>query len=337
MDKKKNKTGNMSKETVRIAGRRSKLAVVQSEHVKGLIESEFPNLQCPVLAIQTLGDQVQGKPLYSFGGKALWTKELEDLLYADDESRIDMIVHSLKDMPTLLPDGFELGGITKRVDPSDCLIMEKDSSYKTLDDLPEGAVVGTSSVRRSAQLKRKYPHLKFQSVRGNLNTRLTKLDDPESPYKCIILATAGLVRIGLESRITYRFTDDTMLHAVGQGALGIEIRKDDEKMKKILEKICDFPSTVCCLAERSLLRTLEGGCSVPIGVKSSLDVSTGRLCLKGIVVNVDGTTAVEDQHSVTIVNHREDAIECGKALAKKLIENGAKTILDEINFDKISQ
>lgn len=326
------------KETIRIGGRRSKLAVIQSTQVKKMIESHFHQYECSVLALQTLGDQIQSKPLYSFGGKALWTKELEDLLYErDQEKKIDLIVHSLKDMPTQLPEGFELGGITKRVDPTDCLVMAKGSPYKVLGDLPTGSVVGTSSVRRSAQLKRKFPYLKFESVRGNIQTRLNKLDDPESLYKCIILATAGLIRLGLEDRITQRLDSSVMYYAVGQGALGIETRSGDSKTASILDQICDKESTICCLAERSLMRTLEGGCSVPIGVDTSYDNSTKELLLKGIVVNVDGSEAVEDEYTMVIENIKEDSMECGRQLAHKLVEKGAKKILDEINFDKINQ
>lgn len=326
------------RETVRIGGRRSKLAVVQSMLVKQLIEKEFPQYDCPVLALQTFGDQVQFKPLYSFGGKALWTKELEDLLYDEDPARrIDLIVHSLKDMPTLLPDGFELGGITKRVDSSDCLVMAKNSAYASLSDLPDGSVVGTSSVRRSAQLKRKFPNLKYESIRGNIHTRIEKLDNPETPFKCIILASAGLVRMGLEYRITQRFNSSIMYHAVGQGALGIEVRKNDEKTMKILNKITDLSSTVCCLAERALMRTLEGGCSVPIGVESSYNEETRKLVLKGIVVSVDGEQAIEDLHEMVINDVKEDSMACGKILAEKMKADGAKKILDEINFEKVEQ
>ncbi|CCC69249.1 hypothetical protein NCAS_0C02590 [Naumovozyma castellii] len=327
--------------TINIGGRRSKLAVVQSHQVQKLIESHFPQYKCPVFSSQTLGDQIQFKPLYSFGGKALWTKELEDLLYGDanDESvtRLDLIVHSLKDMPTLLPDGFELGGITKRVDPSDCLVMAAGSPYSMLDDLPEGSIVGTSSVRRSAQLKRKFPHLKFQSIRGNIHTRLEKLDAPESEFKCIILAAAGLIRMGLEDRITQTFDSSIMYHAVGQGALGLEIRKNDKKILGILDKVCDLETTVCCLAERQLMRTLEGGCSIPIGVESNYDTSTKKLLLKAIVVDVDGKEAVEDSIELTIKDIKRDSMACGKKLAENMIANGAKKILDEINLDRVTQ
>ncbi|SCU81196.1 LAMI_0B05138g1_1 [Lachancea mirantina] len=323
---------------VRIGGRKSKLAVAQSHEIKNMIESEFPHLRCTIRALKTLGDQVQSKPLYSFGGKAVWTKELEELLYEEDkEKRIDIIVHSLKDMPTSLPDGFEIGCVSPRVDPRDCLIMAKSSPYKGLDDLPDGSVVGTSSIRRSAQLRRKYPKLKFESVRGNIQTRLSKLDDPATPFACIVLATAGLVRVGLADRITQRFDASTMYYAVGQGALGVEIRSNDSWVKQILEKISDKHATVCCLAERSLMRTLEGGCSVPIGVESHFDEDSKTLRLRGIVVSVDGTQAVEDEYSMKIDNVRQDAIICGQQLAHRMAKNGAKKILDEINLSKVEQ
>ncbi|SCU95583.1 LANO_0E10770g1_1 [Lachancea nothofagi CBS 11611] len=323
---------------VKIGGRKSKLAVIQSHDVKALIEDAFPQYNCTVRALKTLGDQVQSKPLYSFGGKAVWTKELEDLLYEKDkEKRIDLIVHSLKDMPTSLPEGFEIGGITKRVDPSDCLIMAKGSPYKNLDDLPDGSVVGTSSIRRSAQLRRKYPKLKFESVRGNIETRLSKLDDPVTPFSCIVLASAGLLRVKLQHRITQRLDSSVMYHAVGQGALGIEIRSKDPWVTSILEKINDKETTICCLAERSLMRTLEGGCSVPIGVESRYDDVTKTLSLKGVVVSVDGSEAVEDEISMVIEDMRQDSIICGQQLAQSMIKKGAKTILDHINLDKVVQ
>ncbi|SCU87016.1 LAME_0D08438g1_1 [Lachancea meyersii CBS 8951] len=323
---------------VRIGGRKSKLAVIQSHEVKDMIETAFPQYSCTVRALKTLGDQVLSKPLYSFGGKAVWTKELEDLLYEKDkEKRIDLIVHSLKDMPTSLPDGFEIGGITKRVDPSDCLIMAKGSPYKRLEDLPDGSVVGTSSIRRSAQLRRRYPKLVFESVRGNIGTRISKLDDPVTPFSCIILATAGLLRVKLQHRITQRLDSSVMYHAVGQGALGIEIRSKDPWVSGLLEKISDKKTTICCLAERSLMRTLEGGCSVPIGVESSYDEATRTLRLKGVVVSVDGTEAVEDESSMVIDDVRRDSIICGQQLAQSMIKKGAKHILEQINLDKVVQ
>lgn len=324
-----------------IGGRKSKLAVAQSEIIKGLIKQQFPNITIPILALTTLGDQVQNKPLYSFGGKALWTKELEILLLQDlgDYHKLDLIVHSLKDMPTNLPEEFELGCIVEREDPSDAVLMAKNSPYKCLEDLPNGSVVGTSSVRRSAQLKRNFPHLRFESIRGNLQTRISKLDDESTDFQCIILATAGLTRVGLEHRITQRLDSSIMYHAVGQGALGIEIRKDDAIMKSILGKIEDKVATICCYAERALMRTLEGGCSVPIGVSTHFNEETRLLKLKGLVISVDGTKWVEDEVSIEIStdNYKTDSDMAGCQLAHRLIEIGAKDILNEINFDKINE
>lgn len=317
---------------IKIGSRRSKLAIIQSEHVQNMIEFAYPEYKCQIITSETLGDLDQSKPFQAFGNKALWTKELEDLLYEQDSDKnVDLIVHSLKDMPTNLPQGFELSAVTKRVDPSDCLVMPLDSPYTHLSDLPEGSTVGTSSVRRSAQLKRKYPHLKFEGVRGNIQTRLQKLDRKNSIYSCLVLATAGLVRLGLEHRITHRFASSTMCHAVGQGALGVETRTGDTHIKSILKTIADKNTTICCLAERALMRTLEGGCSVPIGVQSHFNHETSILSLKAIVVSVDGTEAVESSLKLKIHIEEEDSIKCGQLLAEKLISLGARRILDAIH------
>lgn len=335
--------GELVPNEIHIGGRKSKLAVAQSLLVKSMIKEHYPTVSCPILALTTLGDQVQNKPLYSFGGKSLWTKELEILLLESlgEYHKLDLIVHSLKDMPTNLPEEFELGCITKREDPSDALVMAKNSPYQTLADLPAGSVVGTSSVRRSAQLKRHYPQLRFESIRGNLQTRLSKLDDPNTDFKCIILATAGLVRMGLADRITERLDSSIMMHAVGQGALGIEIRSGDKILRSILEKIQDINATLCCTAERALMKTLEGGCSVPIGCKTNFDEETKELTLKGLVISVDGTKFVEGELTTVINLDQEDfkaqAEQLGADLAKNLIEKGAKVILDEINLDKVDE
>jgi hydroxymethylbilane synthase len=321
-----------SKPKVFVGGRKSKLAVIQSQLVSESLRTAHPNKRFPVLAISTLGDQVSNKPLYSFGGKALWTKELETLLLEGNNGyKVDMIVHSLKDMPTTLPEGCVLGAITKREDPRDALIMPIDSPHKTLADLPAGSVVGTSSIRRSAQLKRRYPSLQFEDIRGSVNTRLAKLDDPNSKYACTILAVAGLVRLGLGHRITSQLEAPDMYHAVGQGALGIEIRQNDERTLKMLSAINDTPSSLCCRAERSLMKTLEGGCSVPIGVQSTYDEKTASLTLNGIVVSVDGTQCVEDSFQAKAHTDQE-AEAVGRQLAHTLIQKGAKDILDEIHL-----
>ncbi|CAI5759059.1 unnamed protein product [Candida verbasci] len=317
---------------IQIGGRKSKLAVIQSELVKKAIE-ETSNIPCSILALSTLGDKVQTQPLYTFGGKSLWTKELEILLLdaIDEFPKLDVIVHSLKDMPTNIPEGFELGCIFNREDPRDAIVMKQNSAYKSLKDLPKGSIVGTSSIRRSSQLIKNYPHLKFESVRGNIHTRLCKLDDENNEYSCLILASAGLIRLGLSDRIT-SYLDD-MYYAVGQGALGIEIRKDDEKIKSVLKKIEDKKATICCLAERSLMRYLEGGCSVPLGVHSDYNEITNELVLKGIIVSPDGTKYIEDEVK-SVIKERQDCELIGITLGDKLKAKGAKEILDAIDMNR---
>lgn len=323
---------------VQIGGRKSRLAVIQLKLVKRLIEESFPNISCDILALSTLGDKVQLRPLYSFGGKSLWTKELEALLTEAiaDFPKLDLIVHSLKDMPTNLPEGFELGCITEREDPRDVLVMRKDSPYKTLQELPKGAVVGTSSLRRQAQLLKLCPHLQFLDVRGNLATRLRKLDDPESPYSCIVLAAAGLIREGLADRITCALDAPDMYYAVGQGALGIEIRQDDPVMKPLLAQLEHLPTAYCCTAERTMMRILEGGCSVPLGVQTHYNEETCQLYFKGIIVSPDGTESVEAE-VIDTVTCKADAEVLGERMALKLTELGGRDILNAINFDKINQ
>ncbi|CAH6721502.1 porphobilinogen deaminase [[Candida] jaroonii] len=324
-------------EEIRIGGRKSHLAIVQSEIVKDLIEKNYSQYKCSITALNTLADDNLDKALYTFGGKPVWTQELENLLTKDvgDFKQIDLIVHSLKDLPTNLPEDFELGAITKREDPRDAIIMKAGSTYKSLKDLPDGSVVGTSSIRRSAQLLEKYPNLKFESVRGNLETRLRKLDN-DNKYECIILAAAGLIRIGADHRITKCLDSDEMFYSVGQGALGIEIRKNDHKIKEILSKVNHLSTSYRCLSERSLMRFLEGGCSVPLGVISEFNESTNDLKLKAKVVSVDGQQCVECELNKTITNN-QDCEDLGVELGKKMIENGVKKILDEIDYENINQ
>ncbi|VEU19738.1 DEKNAAC100441 [Brettanomyces naardenensis] len=329
---------NLTDNAVKIGSRRSQLAVIQSEIVGKTINEFYPHIRIPIIKVSTLGDQVQNKPLYAFGGKAVWTKELEILLVEGigEFPKIDMIVHSLKDMPTVLPDEFELGCILKREDPRDALVVKHGSSYKHLSELPAGSIVGTSSVRRSAQLLKNYPHLKFKSVRGNVNTRLRKLDDPKSDYACLILAAAGLIRLGLGDRITCYLEADEMYHAVGQGALGIEILKNDKRLQKVCEKIGCRSSTLKCVAERALLRKLEGGCSVPVGVWTTFNEETGSLRLQSIVLSTDGKESIEKELTMRVENN-DDAMKLGEQLGDLMIKQGAKKILDSINFDKINE
>lgn len=225
-----------------------------------------------------------------------------------------------------------------REDPRDVVVMKKDSPYKTLADLPAGSVVGTSSVRRTAQLARHYPHLKVDNVRGNIETRLAKLDAEDGPFTCIILAAAGLHRTGMDRRISQYLEakNGNMLHAVGQGALGVEIRAKDELMKEMLEKIGDKKTTFACLAERNLLRVLEGGCSAPLGVETEwVQDASGKelLRLRSIVASVDGKELVEIEKDADITS-RQAAEEFGKDTADALVAKGAGKILEAIQQKK---
>jgi hydroxymethylbilane synthase len=237
-------------------------------------------------------------------------------------------------MPTKLPDTCELAAIPPRDDPRDALIVKAGLPYTSLKTLPEGAVVGTSSVRRSAQLRRLYPHLRFANLRGNVETRLAKVDDPDSEYTCMVMSAAGLERVGLKHRINQYLgsRDGGILHAVGQGALGLEIRKGDRKMQELLGRLGDQKSTLACLAERSLMRTLEGGCSVPTGVETEW-MSSGDLRMNAIVVSLDGTRSVEDSITST-AQTVEEANALGEELAARLVKAGAGEILNDINANR---
>jgi hydroxymethylbilane synthase len=237
-------------------------------------------------------------------------------------------------MPTKIPDTCELAAIPPRDNPQDALIVKSGLPYTSLKDLPAGAVVGTSSVRRSAQLRRLYPGLRFANMRGNVDTRMAKVDNPESEYTCMIMSAAGLERLGLEGRINQylRSRDGGIFHAVGQGALGLEIRKGDEGMRELLDGLGDERSTLACLAERALMRALEGGCSVPIGVETEW-VESGDLRMAAIVVSLDGTQSVDDVVEVP-VRSEDEATALGEDMAKRLIGAGAEAILKDINRNR---
>lgn len=241
-------------------------------------------------------------------------------------------------MPTQLPETFSLGAILEREDPRDAVVFPLFSPYNHISQLPAGSVVGTSSVRRSAQLARAYPQLTFASVRGNVGTRLSKLDTPAEgaqKYDCTILAAAGLNRLGLGDRITHLLEAPEVLYAVGQGALGIEIRAGDEKTRKYIEALSHIPTKLCGLAERALLRTLEGGCSVPIGVTTKW-VEEDVMELTAVVVSLDGTRAVDAVEKRSVKTEAE-AEDLGKIVAGKLREGGADAILVEIQGKKVQE
>ncbi|KAH9964527.1 porphobilinogen deaminase [Russula dissimulans] len=338
----------MSSETRRIvlASRASQLAQIQTHIVLDALKAAFPSLQFGTSFMSTQGDKDLSRALYLLGGKSLWTKELELALLAGE---VDMLVHSLKDVPTALPDGCALGAILEREHGEDSLVVKKGytavdgRAVRSLDDLTAGAVIGTSSVRRVAQLKRRYPDLVFKDVRGNLQTRFNKLDDPNGPYAALVLAKAGLLRLGLGDRVVSDIVAPTLFHAVGQGALAVEIRADDAEARRLCDALTHWETSWRCLAERACLRVLEGGCSVPVGVHSELvsvfvpseapEGRAGRLRLVGTITAVDGRRHVE-QEIVREVSSEEQAEELGALVAKALIEAGGREILAEVAKDR---
>ena len=310
---------------LKIASRRSKLAMVQTLWVKEQLERKISDIEVSIEAMATQGDKILDVALAKIGDKGLFTKELEAQMLI---GRADIAVHSLKDLPTNLPSGLKLGCITKREDPSDALVVNKKNEIYQLENLPNGSTVGTSSLRRLAQLRYNFPHLNFKDIRGNVITRLEKLDSGE--FDCIILAAAGLKRLGFESRIHQIIPSNISLHAVGQGALGIECKSDDEQVLKIISVLEDEITCQRCLAERAFLRELEGGCQVPIGVNST--IQKDELCLTGMVASIDGSKLIKDKSTGSIKNPEY----VGKELAEKLKNQGADEILSEI-FEKFRE
>ena len=308
---------------LRIASRRSQLAMVQTNWVKAELEKAHPGLTITVEAMATQGDKILDVALAKIGDKGLFTKELEAQMLV---GRADIAVHSLKDLPTNLPEGLMLGCITEREDPADALVVNAKNANHRLDTLPEGAVVGTSSLRRLAQLRHHYPHLSFKDVRGNVITRLEKLDSGD--YDCLILAAAGLERLGFGDRIHQIIPGDISLHAVGQGALGIECVEDKPEVLEIIKVLEHTTTSRRCLAERAFLRELEGGCQVPIGVNSQ--INNEDLTLTGMVASLDGKRLIRDEASGSAADPESIGIE----LAGKLKQQGAGAILKEI-FDEV--
>jgi len=312
---------------IRIGSRKSQLALVQTYWVQQELQQHFPERNFEVHTMSTQGDKILDVALAKIGDKGLFTKELEVGMLAGET---DFAVHSLKDLPTNLPTGLTLGSITEREDPSDALVVHETLRDYQLDTLPPGTVVGTSSLRRLAQLRHHYPHLSFKDVRGNLNTRLQKLDAGE--YGALILAVAGLRRLGMgenpaadqQNRIHQILSPTVCLHAVGQGALGIECRAEDAEVLTLLQAIAHHPTAQRCQAERAFLRELEGGCQVPIGVNSFLEGDT--LTLTGMVASLDGQQLIQD----TVMGSPAAPEQVGIVLAQKLRDQGAEAILGAI-------
>ncbi|XP_015609688.1 porphobilinogen deaminase isoform X1 [Cephus cinctus] len=278
-----------ARDVIRVGSRKSELALIQTRHVIKCLKDLYPKKNFEIVTMNTKGDKILDKSLPKIGEKSLFTEELELAL---ESGRVDFVVHSLKDLPTTLPEGMALGAILKREDPRDAVVMSKKYQGKTLETLPEGSIIGTSSLRRSAQLARNMPHLKVENIRGNLNTRLKKLDDEDGPFAAIILAAAGLNRMGWQDRISQLLDPEDTLYAIGQGALGVECRETDWNTLSLLEPLHDVETTLKCVCERSFLKTLGGGCSAPVAVASSLNGKD--LTITGAVWSLDGQTLIKD-------------------------------------------
>ena len=286
-------SGTSLPEVVRVGSRSSELAMIQTRTIVSALQTLYPGVKFEIITMKTIGDKILDKALAKIGQTNLFTKELEVALAAN---QIDMITHSLKDLPTTLPPGMTISVIYKRDNPTDALVLSSEHKGLTLETLPKHSVVGTSSLRRIAQLKRNFPSLVYQDVRGNLNTRLRKLDEGDGNihYDALVLATAGLERMKWNDRISQELDPSKCMYAVGQGALAVETRADDTLMNQLLGLLNDPDTFITCTAERAFLRTLGGGCSVPIGVHSDLTPSSGRLRITGAVFSLDGSELVKE-------------------------------------------
>lgn len=301
---------------IRIATRKSALALWQAEFVKAQLEHFHPGLQVELVPMSTQGDKILDTPLAKIGGKGLFVKELETAIL---EGRADIAVHSMKDVPVEFPEGLQLQTICEREDPRDAFVS---NNFASLDDLPAGAVVGTSSLRRQCQLKAKRPDLQIRDLRGNVNTRLAKLDAGE--YDAIILAAAGLIRLGFAARIRTHLAVEQSLPANGQGAVGIECRSNDSTIHALLAPLEHLATRQAVLAERAMNRRLQGGCQVPIG---AFAVHQGdELWLRGLVGSLDGQQILHAE----VKGPATEAEALGLQLAEQLLQQGAAAILKAV-------
>ncbi len=310
------------KRILRIGTRASVLALTQSEWVKGQIEARLPEVTVELVHISTKGDRILDVPLAKIGGKGLFVKEIEDALLQND---IDLAVHSMKDVPTVLPAGLHIGLIPVREESRDAFVSTR---YANLEALPNGAIVGTSSLRRKAQLLALRPDLQLRDLRGNVGTRLQKMDDGE--FDAIILAGAGLNRLGLRARIAELLAPTEMLPAIAQGALGIELRQKDRELLDALYFLHDRATAIPVAAERAFLTRLEGGCQVPIGAHATLQGET--LTLTGLIASVDGKELLQETRQASSAA----AAQLGKGLAEELLAKGGRAILESVYNTPIS-
>jgi len=307
----------MKRSSFIIGSRGSALALRQAEIVRARLAAHYPHLTFSLKIIRTSGDRITEHPLTAFGGKGLFVKELEEALLA---KAIDFAVHSLKDMTAELPEGLHLAAILEREDPRDALVTRTGEG--TVRALPEGAIVGTSSLRRLAQLRALRPDLDIRPLRGNVDTRLRKLDDGH--YEAIILATAGLVRLGLEARIAERIPTEVMIPAIGQGAIAVEARVEDEETNALLAPLDHPPTRAATMAERAFLQRLGGGCHVPIAAHAEITSDDpAQLLLRGMIASPDGARLLRAHVTGPIA----EAVALGHHLAERLIAEGALALL----------
>jgi hydroxymethylbilane synthase len=300
----------------RIGTRGSKLALTQSEWVKREVQTRHPEVRVELVKIKTKGDKILDSPLSKIGGKGLFVKEIEDALLKND---VDLAVHSLKDVPAELQEGLKISVYPKREDPRDAFVSRH---FKAVKDLPQGASVGTSSLRRSAQLLHMRPDLHIVPLRGNVDTRLRKLDSGD--LQAIVLATAGLKRLGLSDRITTPLSPEAVLPAIGQGVLGLELRVDDEKTRNLISFLNDLETELAARAERAFLKELEGGCQVPLAGYAR--VERDLMVMDGMVAELDGSKILRQE----IRGAKERPEDLGISLARQLIAAGADRILEKI-------
>lgn len=296
-----------------IASRESALAMWQAKHIQARLQALYPQCEVSILGMTTTGDQILDSPLSRIGGKGLFVKELENALA---DGRADLAVHSMKDVPMHLPEGFVLTATGEREDPRDAFVS---NDYASLEELPEGSVVGTSSLRRQSQIQARFPTLKIESLRGNVQTRLRKLD--EGQYAAIILAAAGLIRLELGDRIKGFIDPADSIPAVGQGALGIEINAARTDLRAILAPLNHQDTELCVLAERGFSRALAGSCTVPLGAYATKRGDT--ITMQGFVASVDGKQMLKE----TVTGNATDAEKLGQQLALQLVSRGADKIL----------
>ncbi|OQS04902.1 porphobilinogen deaminase [Thraustotheca clavata] len=304
----------MTTKTIYVSSRKSDLALYQTREVISMLKKLYPEIQFEIGLQDTIGDQVLDKHLTQLGGTGVFTKSLETELLAH---RSSFAVHSLKDMPTVLPEGLVLGAVCERESPEDAVIFHpkhRNNGIKTLEALPKDSIIGTSSLRRESLLLKLYPHVKVKTIRGNIQTRLAKLDDHDD-YDAIVVAAAGFRRGGLGDRIDQLLDPAVFGYGVGQGSIGVECRADDIEILKMLAKIEHEKSAQCCKAERSLLRTLEGGCQISMGVNTTLDGD--ELTLTTSLLSRDGNEC----YTETISGSRFDAESLGEQLAIQLLKN----------------